>query len=130
MQEQSEEAKVVFHLLYHAVLLVIEMLVVLLILSAIAGCCKVTYQCCYEASGSVSKDKAPGRDIDFLVEEDDTMFQVAKRLAKEGLVVNPYSFYTRTLMMEREKTKLYPGSYLLNTAMDYEEIIDRLTVDE
>ena len=29
MQEQSEEAKVVFHLLYHAVLLVIEMLVVL-----------------------------------------------------------------------------------------------------
>ena len=130
MQEQSEEAKVVFHLLYHAVLLVIEMLVVLLILSAIAGCCKVTYQFCYEAFGSVSKDKAPGRDIDFLVEEDDTMFQVAKRLAKEGLVVNPYSFYTRTLIMEREKTKLYPGSYLLNTAMDYEEIIDRLTVDE
>lgn len=130
MPGQNEETKVIFHLLYHAMLLVIEMLVVLLVLSVAVSGCRLTYQFCYEVFGSVSKEQAPGRDIDFEIEEDDTMYRVAKRLSTEGLIVNPYSFYARTLMMERSRTKLYPGSYLLNTAMDYEEIIDRLTVNE
>lgn len=127
---QEEETSVIFHLIYHVILLVIEMLVVLLVLSVIASGCRMTYQFCYEAFGSVAVDKAPGRDIDFQVKESDTMFQVAKRLSEEGLVVNLYSFYARVFMMERGRIKLYPGSYLLNTAMDYDDIIDRLMMKE
>ncbi len=130
MQEQGEETSVIFRFIYHVILLVIEMLVVLLVLSVIASGCRMTYQFYYEVFGSVTIDRAPGRDIEFQIRESDTMFQVAKRLSEEGLVVSPYSFYARVSMMERGRIKLYPGSYLLNTAMDYEDIIDRLAAKE
>ena len=66
----------------------------------------------------------------FQVREGDTMYQVAKRLAKEDLIVGRFSFYARTTLMEREQIRLRPGSYVLNTSMDYQEIIDRLTISD
>lgn len=130
MQGQKEETRVILQLVYHILVLVVDMLVLLLVVFVIIRCCQASYQFCYEIFGSVSAGEIPGEDKVFQVTETDTMYHVAKRLSKEGLIVNSYSFYARTLFMDESELKLRPGSYVLNTSMDYEKIIDKLTTSE
>ena len=82
---------------------------------------------CYEIYGPVVVEKAPGTDIRFSISKDESMHKVAKELYDDGLIVNRYSFYIRTMLMDRDEMKLKPGDYILNTSMDYEEILDMLT---
>lgn len=99
-----------------------------LLLYATVFICQKGYQFCYEIFGSVVAAEAPGEEIAFQVEATDTMKSVSKRLEKKGLVVNQYSFFMRTKLMDSKKVTLRPGIYLLNTHMDYEDIINQLTV--
>lgn len=130
MQERGKSNKVIFRLAYNVVVLVAEILLVLLVVFGVVRCCQGSYHFCYEVFGSVSMEKEPGQNKDFQVKETDDMFRVAKRLQKEKLIKNPYSFYARTLMMDQSEINLRPGSYVLNTSMDYEEIVNELTMSE
>ena len=51
-------------------------------------------------------------------------------LYNKGLIVNKYSFYARTRLMDKDEIELKPGIYTLNTSMGYEEILDILTQSE
>lgn len=53
---------------------------------------------------------------------------MADKLQKQGLIVDKYSFYARTQLLEQDTVILRPGTYVLRTNMDYQEIIDILTV--
>lgn len=130
MQERGKGNKVVSRLIYNISISVVEILLALLLVFGIAKCCQSSYYFCYEVFGSVSVDKEPGENKDFQVRESDDMYHVAKRLGKEKLIKNPYSFYARTMMMARKEIVLRPGSYVLNTSMDYEDIINELTMSE
>ncbi len=44
------------------------------------------------------------------------------------MIVDKYSFYARTQLLEQDTVILRPGTYVLRTNMDYQEIIDILTV--
>ncbi len=125
MQDRKKENRVVLHLVYYALVLVVEILVVILVFFAMMRCCQAGYQFCYEIFGPVSVGEKPGDKKVFRVGRSDTMYSVSKRLSEEGLIVNPYSFYVRTVLMERAKPS--PGLYLLNTSMDYGDILDTLT---
>ena len=85
------------------------------------------FSICFEIYGPVVVEKAPGTDIRFSISKDESMHKVAKELYDDGLIVNRYSFYIRTMLMDRDEMKLKPGDYILNTSMDYEEILDMLT---
>ena len=61
---------------------------------------------------------------------DDSLSDVSERLQENGLIVNKYTFMVRTKLMDPEKTVLRPGKYMLNTSMDYEEIINQLTFSD
>ena len=130
MQERGKSNKVIFRLAHNVVVLVVEILLVLLVAFGVVKCCQGSYHFCYEVFGSVSLEEEPGQNKDFLVKESDDMYRVAKRLYKEKLIKNPYSFYARTIMMDQNEIKLRSGSYVLNTSMDYEEIINELTMSE
>ena len=64
----------------------------------------------------------------FQVETNRSMYEVADKLQKQGLIVDKYSFYARTQLLEQDTVILRPGTYVLRTNMDYQEIIDILTV--
>ncbi len=130
MKDKAEEKTVVVQLLHRSAILIMEMMLVGLVCYAIWNCCQAGYRFCYETFGSVAVSETPGENRMFQVREGDTMYQVAKRLAKEDLIVGRFSFYARTTLMEREQIRLRPGSYVLNTSMDYQEIIDRLTISD
>lgn len=130
MQEDSQEVSIFFHLLYHVLVFFVELLVVVLIITGVMRLCQGSYQMCYEIFGSVTVEKPPGTRVVFEVGKDDTMYQVAGRLAGQGLIANQYSFYIRTELMNPSQLRLRPGKYVLNTSMDYEKIVNELTVSE
>ena len=72
-------------------------------------------------------EEAPGTDKEFSVSKGESMHKVADTLYNKGLIVNKYSFYARTRLMDKDEIKLKPGIYTLNTSMGYEEILDILT---
>ena len=109
------------------ILLLVNVLVSVLIIFMMFHACKMCYGICYEIYGPVVVEKAPGTDIRFSISKDESMHKVAKELYDGGLIVNRYSFYIRTMLIDRDEMKLKPGDYILNTSMDYEEILDMLT---
>lgn len=130
MQEQGKENPVVLQLVYHMLVWILEILLVFLVIVGIISCCQRSYRFCYEVFGSVPAAEEPGQNKDFQVNEEDTMFRVAARLKEENLIVGRYSFYVRATLMDQSQLQLRPGNYVLNTSMDYEEIINELTMSE
>lgn len=107
--------------------LCVNLLLMVLVIYGIGTACRQGYHFCYEIFGAVVMEDAPGTEQNFLVTEADTMWDVAGRLEREDLIVNRYSFYIRTKLMDPETVALHPGEYVLNTSMTYEEIINQLT---
>ena len=115
------------NLLCRWLLLLVNILVFFLLIFIIVHACKASYDLCYEIYGPVVVEDAPGTDRKFTVSEGESMHKVADELYSAGLIVNKYSFYVRTKLMDKNEVKLKAGEYTLNTSMDYEEILDMLT---
>lgn len=109
------------------ILILVDILVAVLLCFMIFHMCRACYNLCYEIYGPVVVEEAPGTDREFEVGKNESMSRIAQRLYKDGLIVNRYSFYIRTKLMDKDEVKLKAGKYTLNTSMDYEEILDMLT---
>ncbi len=105
----------------------ISTLILILVFYGASLLCMQSYQFCYEIFGPVVAEEVPGTEQKFEVRTGDTMWQVAQRLKEQGLIVNQYSFYLRTYVMDPGSVVLIPGEYDLNTSMTYEDIINQLT---
>lgn len=92
--------------------------VVVLLVSNISSS---AYDFCYEIYGTVTVEKAPGRDVTIVIEEGESSMNVAKKLELNRIIVNDMTFYIRTKLSEKT---IFPGTYILNTSMSYEEILD------
>lgn len=92
--------------------------IVILIVSNLSSS---AYDFCYEIYGTVTVDKAPGRDVTIQIEDGESTKNVAKKLELNKVIVNDTTFYIRTKLSEKT---IFPGTYILNTSMSYEEILD------
>ena len=92
--------------------------------------CKTAYGFGYEVFGSVAVEEEPGMDVAFQVEAADTIESVSKKLEEENLIVSQYSFRAKVRVLNNSDNILKPGIYMLNTSMDYQEILDQLMVTE
>lgn len=101
----------------------------LLIWLTVCGCRKA-YTFCYEVFGSVAVQQKPGTDIAFQVEAADDIESISKKLEEKKLIVNRYSFQARVRLLNDSEDTLKPGIYVLNTSMDYQQILDQLMVAE
>ena len=95
------------------------MIVVLLI----TNFSKKVYDFTYEVYGTVTVDKAPGRDVTITISEGETTKNVARKLELNRVVVDDLSFYIRTKLSGKT---IFPGTYILNTSMSYEEILNTI----
>lgn len=62
MQKYAENDQMIFRLVYHVLVFVVEMLITLLVVVGMIQCCRASYQFCYEIFGSVSVERGPGVD--------------------------------------------------------------------
>lgn len=64
-----------------------------------------------------------GREITVTVSEDDTAKQIGAMLEKKGLIRDGRLFAIQE-MLSKYKDKLLPGTYVLNTSMTTEEMME------
>ena len=126
--KRSEDAVAVG--IRYIVYVCINMILTFIVLFGTYKLCSLSYNSCYEIFGTVTPQNEPGQNKLFEVMDDDSMSDVSERLQENGLIVNKYTFMVRTKLMDPEKTVLRPGKYMLNTSMDYEEIINQLTFSD
>ncbi len=81
------------------------------------------YDFTYEVYGTVTVDKAPGRDVTITISEGETTKNVARKLELNRVVVDDMTFYIRTKLSGKT---IFPGTYILNTSMSYEEILNTI----
>lgn len=102
--------------------------VYVLLICAIVILCQKSHLFFYQVFGPASLGEQ--REITFQVDETDTMKNVSERLERQGLIAGQNSFQLYIKLMNIGKRQLKPGEYQLHSGMDYEEIINRLTVSQ
>lgn len=91
----------------------------------IAKISQLTYNFTYQIFGQVTKEEAPGRDVEIGIKKGESTMNVASKLEVNRVIVNKYSFYVKAKL---KKYVIMPGVYTVNTSMTYDEIFSIITV--
>lgn len=79
---------------------------------------------CYQVFGTTTMDAAPGINAEIEIGEGASTMEVAAALEMNRLIPNRYSFYLKVKLMDYE---ILAGTYILNTSMTYDEILNQIT---
>lgn len=93
----------------------------LVVFGAVVICYK-GYDFAYTTVGDTSCELPPGRDVRFVIDEKESEFELATRLAESGLVHDRYSFFLRMQLEKSEGVNMQHGVFLLNSSMTYDDI--------
>ncbi|MBQ1852768.1 MAG: endolytic transglycosylase MltG [Lachnospiraceae bacterium] len=96
-----------------------------LVILAVIRFSQYGYNFCYQLFGSVAVDtEGEGNEVEFFIQSGDSTKEVAAKLMREGLIIDNYSFYAKSLL---SKSNIQPGTYILRSDMDYDTILKIIT---
>lgn len=85
---------------------------------------KSAYDFGYEIFNQETMDNEEnGRDVTIVIKEGDSPYQIGKTLKKKGLIGDPKIFVAQE-MLSSYKGKLQMGTYILNTSMTPDEMME------
>ncbi len=111
-------AKSVLHLL-------INLLFYLMIIYLVTNAGKWLYNTSYQIFGNQGVTEGEGIEVYVKVDKGESTMNVARKLEQNKVIDNPYSFYIHAKLKEYP---IMPGTFTLNTSMNYDEIFAVLTV--
>lgn len=79
---------------------------------------------CYQVFGAYTMDAEPGINAEITIQDGASSMEVAAALEMNRLIPNRYSFYLKVQLMGH---KILAGTYILNTSMTYDEILEQIT---
>jgi len=111
---------------------ILSVIFYMLVIVAISKMCTYAYNFSYQVFGNVTVSEAPGTDVDVTVNDSESTMSIASKLEYNKLVVNKYSFFLRAKLNSSgsEGKPILPGTYTLNTSMNYDEILSTITDPE
>jgi UPF0755 protein len=127
MGATSTRTKVFFKILKSVLQLFLNILFYVLVVLAIMKLSTAAFEFSYQVFGNVVVEEAPGTDVEIKIQEGESTSSIARKLAVQKLVVNQYSFYLRTKLTTGSDKPILPGSYTLNTSMNYDDILAIIT---
>lgn len=83
------------------------------------------YTFTYRIFGSVRMETI-GMNVTIQIDENDSAMNVASKLELNKVIPDKNSFFVK---LKLAKAELQPGEFVVNTSMDYDEIIAVLTAD-
>ncbi|MBR4341714.1 MAG: endolytic transglycosylase MltG [Lachnospiraceae bacterium] len=92
-----------------------------------------TYDFAYRIFGDVSVEVEPGRDVKILILKGESTMNVATKLETNKLIPDRYSFFLKVQIgnfgsdENKKKYEIMGGTYVLNTSMNYDEILAVIT---
>ena len=125
-KRKSKAGRYVISMSSDIIRLFIDILFYVLVAFAIVKLSLYAKSFCYQVFGNVQVDDYEhGVEKDILIELGDSTRDVGKRLEREGIIVNEFSFYIKVKI---NKLNIMPGTYKLRTDMNYNEILDIIAV--
>ena len=124
MAQKSDGTKIfidVIGFILHLLLNVIFYAVVIFIIYKVGITAK---DFCYQVFGAYTMDAEPGINAEITINDGASTMEVAAALEMNRLIPNRYSFYLKVQLMGY---KILAGTYILNTSMTYDEILDQIT---
>ena len=83
-----------------------------------------TKEFCFQVFGAYTMDAEPGINMEITIEDGASTMEVAAALEQYRLIPNRYSFFVKVQLLGH---KILAGTYILNTSMTYDEILDQIT---
>ena len=120
---KSNTSKIVLKMTGSLLQIFINIIVYTVLILLIVRAGGQAYTFAYRLFGSVRMDTI-GINVTIQIDEDEPAMNVASKLELSKVIPDKYSFYFK---MKLAKVELQAGSYMVNTAMDYDEIIKVLT---
>lgn len=111
-------ARTILHIL-------INVLFYMLVIYLVSNAGKWLYDTSYQIFGNQGVTQGEGIDVYIKIDKGESTMNVARKLEQNKVIDNPYSFYIHAKLKEYP---IMPGTFTLNTSMDYEEIFAVLTV--
>lgn len=107
---------------YRFVSISFSVLVFLLVFIGIFKASSVCYEFGYRVFTEEAVAKEPGRDVTVKINEEDSAFDIGKKLERKGLVRDA-EIYVAQYYLSAYVNKLLPGTYTLNTSMTTKEML-------
>lgn len=124
MAPNSDGTKIItdiFGFILHLLLNIIFYAVVIFVIYKVGITAK---NFCFQVFGDYTMDAEPGINMEITINEGATTMEVASALEQYRLIPNRYSFYLKVQLMGY---KILAGTYILNTSMTYDEILEQIT---
>ena len=98
----------------------------------------VSYDYAYRIFGDVAVEESPGRNVKIQILKGESTMNIATKLETNKLILDKYSFFIKVQLGNlasgsddesgsKKKYDIKGGTYILNTSMNYNEILEMIT---
>lgn len=124
MAQKGEGAKIAMDIVGFILHLLLNIVFYAIVIFAIYKVGTTARDFCYQVFGAYTMDAEPGINAEITIPDGASTMEVAAALEQYRLIPNRYSFYLKVQLMGH---KILAGTYILNTSMTYDEILDQIT---
>lgn len=124
MAQKSEGAKIAIDVAGFILHLLLNFIFYAVVIFVIYKVGITAREFCYQVFGVYTMDAEPGINAEITIDDGASTMEVAAALEQYRLIPNRYSFYLKVQLMGH---KILAGTYILNTSMTYDEILNQIT---
>lgn len=124
MATKSTAVKLTLKITSFILWILMNVIFYILVVILIVNVSKAAYEFTYQLYGPDTVDEAPGREIIIQIKKGESSMDIAGKLEMNRAIENKYSFYLKTKL---QKSTIMPGTYVISSAMTYDEILDIIT---
>lgn len=122
--KKSTSGKLALRLMSAIIRFILNTLFYIAVVFLVVRGAQYLYHFSYQVFGSVAKTEAPGTDVTVQIYRGESTMNIAAKLETSLLIVDKNSFFVKTKL---KKYDIMPGTYVLNTSMDYNDILAIIT---
>ena len=124
MGQKSSSTKIIMDVLGFILHLLLNIIFYAVVIFAIYKVGVTAKDFCFQVFGDTTMDAPPGINVEITIGEGASTMEVASSLEMNRVIPNRYTFFLKVQLMNY---KILAGTYILNTAMTYDEILDQIT---
>lgn len=127
MASKSTKTKFILNVISFVLHILLNIIFYAIVILIIIRFSTMAYNFAYQIYGNVAVEESPGRDIKIQIKKGESTMTLAKKLEYNRIILDKNAFYIRAKLSIDNKQPILPGTYILNTSMNYEQIIMVIT---
>ena len=124
MGQKGSSTKIIMDIVGFILHLLLNIIFYAVVIFAIYKVGTMAKDFCFQVFGNTTMDAPPGINVEITIKEGASTMEIASALEMNRVIPNRYSFYLKVKLMNYN---ILAGTYILNTAMTYDEILDQIT---